>query len=545
MSSEIWVVPFFGLGHLLPFMELCKHIASRGFKTTLVISSNLSVSIPSSFTQHPLIQTLEIPSHPPQPPPPGSDPMLQHRRHHSQMGSGLVELLSTRPDPDRPVCAILDVMLGFAFEVFQKFQIPTVAFFTSGACSAAMEYATWKANPEDIRPDEVRLLPGLPEDMALTYLDLKRRPHGPPRPPPDSGGPPGLGAGFPPPDSGGPPGMGSGFPPPDSGGPPGMGSGFPPPDIGGPPGLGAGFPPPPGLGSKKMGPPEPGNQPPWMEEAGFAIALLINTCDDLERAFIDYIAHQIGKPVWGVGPLLPEQYWRSAGSLLHDREIRTNRRSSITEDGAIQWLDSKPRGSVLYVSFGSEVGPTMEEYLQLAGALEEWSGPFIWVIQPNAGRSGPPRAFTGGQEQPEEGYYPHGLESKVGERGLIIRGWAPQLLILSHPSTGGFLSHCGWNSTVEGIGRGVPFLVWPIRGDQYYDAKLVVCHLAVGYMIADDPSQKIKKEDIVKGIEKLMGDEDVKKRAVTLSTKFQQGFPATSVAALDAFRDFINHKLDA
>ncbi|XP_059442455.1 scopoletin glucosyltransferase-like [Corylus avellana] len=496
MSSEIWVAPFFGLGHLLPCMELCKHIASRGFKTTLVISSNLSVSIPSSFTQHPLIQILEIPSPPPQPPSPGSDPMLQHRRHHSQMASGLVELLSARPDPDRPFCAILDVLMGFAFEVFHKFQVPTVAFFTSGACSAAMDYATWKAHPEDIRPDEVRLLPGLPEDMALTYLDLKRRPHGPPRPPPDNGGAPGLGAGFPPP---------------------------------------------PGLGSKKMGPPKPGKQPMWMEAAEVAITLLINTCDDLERAFIDYITHQIGKPVWGVGPLMPEQYWRSAGSL-QDREIRTNRRSSVTEDEAIQWLDSKPRGSVLYVSFGSEVGPTMEEYPQLAGALGEWTGPFIWVIQPDAGRSGPPPAFTGEQGQPEEGYYPHGLESKVGERGLIIRGWAPQLLILSHPSTGGFLSHCGWNSTAEAIGRGVPFLAWPIRGDQYYNATLVVRHLKVGYNVAKDLSKTVKKEDIVKGVERLMGDEDVHETAARLRAKFENGFPASSEAALDAFVDFISQK---
>jgi hypothetical protein len=439
--------------------------------------------------------------------------MIQHRRHHSQLASGLEELLSNRPDPLKPVCAILDVMMSWASEVLKKFQIPSVAFFTSGACSAAMEYATWKAHPEDIRPGEVRLLPGLPEDMALTYLDLKRRPHGPPHgPPPGSGGPPGFG---------------------------------------GPPGLGAGSPPPPGSGPRKMGPPKPGNPPPWLEEAEGTIALLMNTCDDLERTFIDYIANQIEKPVWGVGPLLPEQYWRSASSLLHDHEIRTNRRSSVTEDEVIQWLDSKPRGSVLYVSFGSEVGPTMEEYPQLADALEASTRPFIWVIQPGSGRSGPPRAFIGGQpgsggpEAEEEGYFPHGLESKVGERGLIIRGWAPQLLILSHRSTGGFLSHCGWNSTVEGIGRGVPFLVWPIRGDQYYNAKLVVSHLAVGYMIADDLSQTIKKEDIVKGVEKLMGDEDVKKRAATLSTKFQQGFPPTSMAALDALRDFINHKVAA
>ncbi|KAM4073267.1 hypothetical protein ACJW30_10G005500 [Castanea mollissima] len=504
---EIWVVPFFGQGHLFPCMELCKHIASRDFESTFIISSNLSTSIPSSFRQHPHIQVIEIPSSLPSPPPPpqpqpafASDPMHHHFKHHEQMALALQNLLSTRPGP-KPVCAILDVMMGCSTEVFAKFHIPTVGFFTSGACSAAIECATWKSHKEldTIKPGETRLLPGLPEDMAISYSDLKRRPHGPP-----------------------------GGPPP---GPP------PRPFIGGP---------------KKMGPPKPGSQPMWVEEVEGVIALLINTCDDLESPFIRYISDQVGKPVWGVGPLLPEQYWKSAaaGSLLHDRELRTNnRKSNVTEDEVIQWLDSKPRGSVLYVSFGTEVGPTMEEYPRLADALlESSSTTFIWVIQPGSGRSGPPRAFLGpegqpGSEQEEEvGYFPHGLDSKVGNRGLIIRGWAPQLLILSHPSTAGFLSHCGWNSTVEAIGRGVPILAWPIRGDQYYDAKLVVSHLKVGYMISGDLSRTVQKEDIVKGIEKLMGDEDMKNRAQALSTKFVQGFPKSSVTALDAFRDFINHK---
>ncbi|XP_075640970.1 scopoletin glucosyltransferase-like [Castanea sativa] len=509
---EIWVVPFFGQGHLFPCVELCKHIASRDFESTFIISSNLSTSIPSSFRQHPHIQVIEIPSSLPSPPPPqpqpasASDPMHHHFKHHEQMALALQNLLSTRPGP-KPVCAILDVMMGWSTEVFAKFHIPTVGFFTSGACSAAIECATWKSHKEldTIKPGETRLLPGLPEDMAISYSDLKRRPHGPP------GGPP------------------PGPPPPLSGGPR--------PFIGGP---------------KKMGPPKPGSQPMWVEEVEGVITLLINTCDDLESPFIRYISDQVGKPVWGVGPLLPEQYWKSAaaGSLLHDRELRTNnRKSNVTEDEVIQWLDSKPRGSVLYVSFGTEVGPTMEEYPRLADVLlESSSTTFIWVIQPGSRRSGPPRAFLGpegqpGSEQEEEvGYFPHGLDSKVGNRGLIIRGWAPQLLILSHPSTAGFLSHCGWNSTVEAIGRGVPILAWPIRGDQYYDAKLVVNHLKVGYMISDDLSRTVQKEDIVKGIEKLMGDEDMKNRAQALCTKFVQGFPKSSVTALDAFRDFINHK---
>lgn len=264
---------------------------------------------------------------------------------------------------------------------------------------------------------------------------------------------------------------------------------------------------------------------------------MINTCDELERPFIEYLAGQIGKPVWGVGPLLPEQYWKSIGSIIHDHEIRSNRKSNVTEDEVIQWLDSKPHGSVLYVSFGSEVGPSMEEYSQLADALEESTRPFIWVIQPGSGRPGPP--MPPGLDSIEEGYFPHGLKNRVGGRGLIIHGWAPQLLILSHPSTGGFLSHCGWNSTVEAIRRGVPFLAWPIRGDQHHDAKLVVAHLKVGYMVSND-LEKIKKEDIVQGIERLMNDEEVKQRAIALAAKFENGFPICSSVALDAFRDLIN-----
>ena len=423
------------------------------------------------------------------------------------MEVGLENLLQaqiTSPDAIRPICAILDVMVDWTAEIFEKFDIPTVGFFTSGACSAAMEYALRKAHSADLKPGEVRLLPGLPEEMALTYLDSKWRPHGPPGPPP-------------PPEFG----VGPRLRPP------------PPPPLGLRPPFGR-------AGPRKGGPPKPSNQPPWVDIVEKSIALLINTCDDLERPFIEYIANQMGKPVWGVGPLLPEQYWKSIGSVLHDHEIRTNRQSNVTEEEVIEWLDSKPRSSVLYVSFGSEVGPSMEEYSQLADALEALTQPFIWVIQPGMGRSGPPHPPSAGTT--EEDYFPHGLDSQVGPRGLIIRGWAPQLLILSHPSTGGFLSHCGWNSTVEAIGQGVPFLAWPIRGDQYYNAKFLVAHLKVGYMVSNDLSEKIKKEDIVKGIETLMGDYEIKQRAMALATTFQNKFPISSMSALDAFRDLINQR---
>ncbi|GMP95297.1 hypothetical protein CsSME_00044397 [Camellia sinensis var. sinensis] len=519
VDGEILILPFFGQGHLFPCIELCKHLSSRNYQTTLMISSNLSSSIPSSLRHHPLVEIAEITDDAAPPPPPpeaaggsGSEPGPGHNpfhRRHQQMGLALESFLSSRiNNPTRPVCAVIDVMMSWSKEFFAKFGIPTAAFFTSGAASAAMEYASWKANAADMKPGEVRIIPGLPEDMGLTYSDINRRSHRPPH----MGGPPG--------GLDGPPGLH---------GPLGG-----PPDLHGPP------------GGPKLGPPQPGHRPPWVDEVDGSIALLINTCDDLERPFIQYVANQIGKPVYGVGPLLPEQYWNSAGSVIHDRDIRPKRQSNYTEDEVIQWLDSKPRGSVIYVSFGSEVGPTLEEYAQLANALGESNRPFIWVIQPGSGRHGPPLAFLGGKPgsdaAEEEGYYPHGLDSKVGDRGLIIRGWAPQLMILSHPSTAGFLSHCGWNSTVEAIGRGVPILAWPIRGDQFYDAKLVVCHLKVGYMVSNGDLSEIVKEDIVQGIERLMADEEVHKRAAALGGKFEGGFPTSAEASLDAFRDFISQK---
>ncbi|KAJ4829433.1 hypothetical protein Tsubulata_006628 [Turnera subulata] len=502
-SDEIWIVPFFGQGHLLPSIELCKQIASRNFKTTLLIPSDLYSTIPSSLHQHPLVEVVLLPSSPHPPPPPPSPPL--HGGHHQEasptptIGQALENYLLSSRARQPPACAVVDVMMGrMGPQLFNKHGIPTIAFFTSGACSAAMEYAMWKLHlrtpEEDVKPGEIRLVPGLPHGMAITDSDFKTRP--PNHPPP----------------------------------PPAHHQNTGPHNMMGPP-------PPP--------PPRPGSRPPWLEEFGGSIAYMMNTCDDLERPFIQYLADQIGKPVWGVGPLLPQEYyWKDGSSLIQDHQVRANRGSNVTEDQVIAWLDSKPRGSVLYVSFGTEVGPEEEEYANLADALEASSDlPFIWVVQSHSGRRpGPPPSSPHDDidDDDDEGYFPKGLDEKVGgERGLIIHGWAPQLLILSHPSLGGFLSHCGWNSAVEAIGRGVPFLAWPIRGDQFHNAKLIVKHLRLGCIISQDLSRPVTKHDIITGIERLMGDEDLRTRAALLGNTFGQGFPATSANSLDAFADFI------
>lgn len=290
----------------------------------------------------------------------------------------------------------------------------------------------------------------------------------------------------------------------------------------------------------RPGPPNIGRGPPHANgkrpKRGLAAsedvaAMLFNTCCDLERPFLDYVAREAKKPVWGVGPLLPVQF--------KDGEVRSKRESSVTEEQVIQWLDSKPRGSVIYVSFGSLVNPSDEELAELAAGLEESNRPFIWVVQPNSRRHDSTGRPIEGESRPA--YSPVDTAKRVGSRGLIIKGWAPQLTILSHPTTGGYVCHCGWNSTVEALRCGVPMLTWPVRGDQHHNARLVTGLLRVGLALKEG-DVAVTKEDVVRGIEMLMGDEGIKERAAEMKGILKRGFPKSSADSVDDFLSFISKK---
>ena len=174
-GRDIYVITGPGQGHLRPCMDLCNKLNTRNYHTTLVISSTLSSSIPSSFTQNPLISIAQIA--PSSRPVPGSDLLSP------QAAEDLRAHLSSRcevHDLPLPICAIIDFQLGWTKQVFRKFSIPVIGFFTFGASAAAMEWGAWKVRAGDVKPGEARLGPGLPEEMAITYWDLKRKAFGPP-----------------------------------------------------------------------------------------------------------------------------------------------------------------------------------------------------------------------------------------------------------------------------------------------------------------------------------------------------------------------------
>ncbi|CAN4120417.1 unnamed protein product [Withania somnifera] len=188
---------------------------------------------------------------------------------------------------------------------------------------------------------------------------------------------------------------------------------------------------------------------------------------------------------------------------------------------SLEWLDKQPASSVIFVSFGSTTSLSEEEINELAIGLEASHQRFIWVLR-DADKGD---IFSG---EVRKCQLPEGYEKRVSERGLVVRDWAPQLEILGHQSTGGFMSHCGWNSCMESISMGVPIAAWPMHSDQPRNALLITEGLKIGILVREweRRDEVVSAERIEKVVRMLMaspeGDEmklkaTVLKEAVKLS----------------------------
>ncbi|CAL4912553.1 unnamed protein product [Urochloa decumbens] len=200
--------------------------------------------------------------------------------------------------------------------------------------------------------------------------------------------------------------------------------------------------------------------------------LVMNTSEEIEPKGLRLIRKLSGLPTFAVGPLI-------GGRTPPDDDGTAARRDGDeSEDACIKFLDSKPAASVLYVSFGSQNTIPAAQMTELARGLEASGRPFIWAVRP-------PVEFDGDEEFRAE-WLPAGFEDRVAAtaRGVVVRGWAPQVGILAHASTGAFLSHCGWNSVLESLWHGVPVVGWPLLADQVFDSRLLEEELGVGVEVA-------------------------------------------------------------
>ncbi|URE07709.1 UDP-glucoronosyl and UDP-glucosyl transferase [Musa troglodytarum] len=233
-----------------------------------------------------------------------------------------------------------------------------------------------------------------------------------------------------------------------------------------------------------------------MEEDCRSDGVVVNTFSDLEALCIDQYQEIIRKKVWTIGPMFLCN--RDAAYIA----ARGNK-ASVDQEQCLRWLDSMQPTSVIYVSFGSLARTSPSQVIEIGLGLEASNCPFLWVVK------------AGNRSAEVETWLSQGFEERISSRGLIIRGWAPQVMILSHPAIGGFMTHCGWNSLLEGIASGVPMITWPHFAEQFLNEKLIVEVLRIGVAIgvktrtpwaADNDEVLVKKDDVVRAVSRLMGE---------------------------------------
>uniref|UniRef100_A0ACD6AIF9 Uncharacterized protein n=1 Tax=Avena sativa TaxID=4498 RepID=A0ACD6AIF9_AVESA len=191
---------------------------------------------------------------------------------------------------------------------------------------------------------------------------------------------------------------------------------------------------------------------------------VVNTFLDLEEQFVACYRTALGKPVWALGPFFLGNRDEEAVAARGGKD----KPSAVSQSAVTAWLDTMDQSTVTYVCFGSFPRMLPKQLDEVGHGLEDSGKPFLLALKESE------------TALPETQEWLQALEARTAGKGLVVRGWAPQLTILSHRAVGGFVTHCGWNSLLESVAHGVPVVTWPHSGDQFLNERLAVQVLGVG-----------------------------------------------------------------
>ena len=228
--------------------------------------------------------------------------------------------------------------------------------------------------------------------------------------------------------------------------------------------------------------------------------VIVNSFYDLEGDYADFFSKELRRKAWHIGPV------SLYNTSIEDKAQRGGLQALKDEHECLTWLNSKQEKSVIYICFGSVAKLTASQLLEIAAGLEALKQDFIWVVKNE-------------EDEKSQEWLPPGFEQIMEGKGLIVRGWAPQLLILEHKAIGAFVTHCGWNSILESISAGVPMVTWPGGAEQFYNEQLVTVVLKVGVPIgakkwsyvpnADD---FVKRDALIKALREVMEGNEAQER---------------------------------
>lgn len=212
--------------------------------------------------------------------------------------------------------------------------------------------------------------------------------------------------------------------------------------------------------------------------------VLCNIFYEMEKEVVDWMAK-----MWRVrtiGPTVPSYYLdkRLEGDTDYGLQL-LKPDTTLCKD----WLDSKPRDSVIYVAFGSAVKLSEEAFEELAWGLKNSQQYFLWVVR-----------------EPEQAKLPKWFIDGNYEQGLVV-GWASQLEVLAHEAVGCFVTHCGFNSILEALCLGVPVVAIPQWTDQGTNAKYVEDVWGLGLRAKVDDQGIVRRKQLEECIREIMEGE--------------------------------------
>ncbi|KAK2665032.1 hypothetical protein Ddye_003606 [Dipteronia dyeriana] len=448
---HVMFLPFLGLGHMIPTLDMAKLFGARGVKTTIVttpvnspvfskaihrISKDLGVKIGVKIIKFPCVEVGLPDGCENVDAIPKGDTNMEMTINFLKAVSMLQEPVEQLLSECKPNCLVADMFFTWANESASKFGIPRLFFNGSCSFSLCVAAACMIHEPHKlVSPDsEQFVVPGLPGDIKFTRKQF--------------------------------------------------------PEF--------------------MLSNDDDNEFAKLlkktnEEDLKSYGVVVNSFYELEPAYADYCRNVLGKKAWHIGPV-----WL-CNRNFEDKAWR-GKQSSIDEHECLKWLSSKKPDSVVYICFGTLAEFSSAQLKEIALGIEASGQDFVWVVRKNKK-----------DEDGKEEWLPEGFEKRIEGKGLIIRGWAPQGLILEHESIGGMVTHCGWNSTLEGVSAGVPMVTWPLFADQFYNEKLLTQVLKIGVSVGVQEMRNMgvsaTREAIEKALKEIMvGDEaeEMKKRAKSL-----------------------------
>ncbi|KAJ4833528.1 hypothetical protein Tsubulata_030063 [Turnera subulata] len=210
--------------------------------------------------------------------------------------------------------------------------------------------------------------------------------------------------------------------------------------------------------------------------------VLWNTFDDLEDELVKWMKRKW--PIKTIGPTIP--------SMFLDQRLEDDKDYGLSlfkpkSEACMEWLDSKSPHSVVYVSFGSVARLEEAQMAELAWGLKRSNYSFLWVVR-----------------ETELEKLPRSFIEETSDSSLIVT-WCNQMQVLAHRSIGCFVTHCGWNSTIEALGLGVPMVAMPQWTDQPTNAKFVADVWGVGVRVKVDGNGTIvTNEEIERCLREVM-----------------------------------------